>query len=115
MNIIIDPHAGVCPGVQRAIKLADSWLDDGKSMLSLGEIIHNKREVERLFNRGLKTIAQEEFFNDKSAVHPNQTILVRSHGLSRKKFKELQDNGYDIIDATCSRVKKVQMIIARFL
>jgi 4-hydroxy-3-methylbut-2-enyl diphosphate reductase len=53
-KVKIAPTAGFCFGVERAVKLATSALKDSSApVYTLGPIIHNPQEVERLESQGL--------------------------------------------------------------
>ncbi|MFH1735106.1 MAG: 4-hydroxy-3-methylbut-2-enyl diphosphate reductase, partial [bacterium] len=56
MKAIIDPLAGFCRGVNRAISLVERTLEEGKPLAVKGELIHNRLEVERLYRLGLVPI-----------------------------------------------------------
>jgi len=79
MKVCIDPNAGVCTGVRRAIRLAEENLESGGEIYALGELIHNRREVERLAGLGLKTIEREQLTGSNAV--PAKNILVRTHGI----------------------------------
>ncbi|MEG1335139.1 MAG: bifunctional 4-hydroxy-3-methylbut-2-enyl diphosphate reductase/30S ribosomal protein S1 [Clostridiales bacterium] len=100
--IVMAKTAGFCFGVKRAIKMA---LDAGKEgqICSLGPLIHNPREVERLERLGI-------FGVDTIEDIPGDSVIIRSHGVSPKDLKVLEHKGLKIIDATCPFVKKAQYI-----
>ena len=58
MKFIIDANAGPCPGVKRAISLAENELQNGP-LYSVGPLINNSHEVRRLEENGLKTVSQD--------------------------------------------------------
>lgn len=104
MNITMAKSAGFCFGVKRAIRLALEAADQGK-VCSLGPLIHNQREVERLAELG---IAWAETIDDLSS----ETVIIRSHGVPPDVTEALRKKGFHIIDATCPFVKKAQHIAA---
>jgi len=75
MQVVIDKNAGFCWGVVRAIEIAESELNASGKLYSLGEIIHNPVEVERLKEKGLVTISHNDLKNVKDAK-----VLIRAHG-----------------------------------
>ncbi|MCI0516008.1 hypothetical protein L0128_22565, partial [candidate division KSB1 bacterium] len=106
MQVILDPHAGVCAGVLRAIRLAEQTLVSGTRLAAVGPLIHNPIELERLSNLGLQTVAQEIFEQRDDWISDLQgaTLLIRTHGIPaalRKRFEAAQ---FKILDATCPRV-----------
>jgi len=103
MKVTIDPYAGFCFGVERAIRTAEENIF-GESMLdSLGTIVHNDEEIKRLAIKGLKTISYEYFMNLKHG-----RVLFRAHGEPPASYKIACRNGTKVIDATCPVVKKLQ-------
>jgi len=103
MVIEIDKQSGFCFGVKKAIDKAEQILSEGENLISLGEIVHNHEEVERLSRLGMNTIKNEDVsrFQDK-------TILIRTHGEPPATYSSLKENNNKIIDATCPVVLKLQ-------
>ncbi|MDZ7316194.1 MAG: 4-hydroxy-3-methylbut-2-enyl diphosphate reductase, partial [candidate division KSB1 bacterium] len=60
MKVVIDPNAGPCSGVRRALALLQQELQEHGECYALGEVIHNPTELARLEQAGLRTIAQEQ-------------------------------------------------------
>ena len=52
-TITLAESAGFCFGVNRAIELVNSLLDEGKKVCTLGPIIHNEQVVKKLGDRGV--------------------------------------------------------------
>lgn len=104
MNITMAKSAGFCFGVKRAIRLALEAADKGK-VCSLGPLIHNQREVERLAELGVDWAETIEGISSK-------TVIIRSHGVPPEVTATLTEKGFHIIDATCPFVKKAQHIAA---
>ncbi len=57
LRIEIDDKSGFCFGVVRAISEAEKALAGGETVYSLGDIVHNRIEVQRLERAGLHTVA----------------------------------------------------------
>lgn len=113
MEITIAKYAGFCPGVKRAIKIAENTLEtsDGKTY-TLGPLIHNPHVVEDLEARGLAILPDD--INDLQDYYLGGTsVVIRSHGIAPKMTEFLQDRGVDLIDATCPTVKKAQRAAMR--
>ena len=53
MEVNVARTAGFCFGVDRAVKLVNCLLDNGKKVCTLGSIIHNKYVVSELKKRGV--------------------------------------------------------------
>ncbi len=106
MKVLVAEKCGFCHGVRNAISMAEKTLAHqkrGSPVYSLGPIIHNKDEVERLAKIGLKTV-------DGVQQIPSGTVLIRSHGAAPEQTARLEEKGLNIIDATCILVKRVQHI-----
>ena len=108
MKIEIDEGSGFCFGVTTAIKKAEEELATGSELYCLGDIVHNGMECERLHNMGLKTINHDEF----ATLH-DKKVLLRAHGEPPSTYLEAQENGIEIIDATCPVVLQLQRRIKR--
>jgi len=104
MNIIIDPGAGFCPGVQHSIQLAEDLLQKQTDLYSLGSLIHNASEIARLQQMGMKIIEHPDLPDLKKPA----TILLRAHGEPPQTYDQLKKRGYSLIDATCPIVRKSQ-------
>jgi 4-hydroxy-3-methylbut-2-enyl diphosphate reductase len=106
MKVLIAEKCGFCHGVRNAISVAEKTLSNiknGNPVYSLGPIIHNKNEVERLAKIGLKTV-------DSVKKIQSGTVLIRSHGAAPRQITKLKEKGLNIVDATCVLVKRVQHI-----
>lgn len=103
MSITIDEHSGFCFGVTRAIKAAESELQNGP-LYCLGDIVHNGQEVKRLELLGLQTID----YDDLRTLPSHSRVLLRAHGEPPSTYWIAQQRGCHIIDATCPVVKKLQ-------
>lgn len=108
MQIEIDDKSGFCFGVVRAISEAEKALDQGGTVYSLGDIVHNRMEVQRLEARGLKTIA-----HDQMASLGGSRLFIRAHGEPPKTYRTAEELGIEIIDATCPVVAKLQERVVR--
>ena len=107
-KIEIDPSAGVCFGVEKAIATAEENLRDGKVVYGLGEMVHNDQETGRLEQLGLKTISAD----DLDRIGPARVIL-RAHGEPPSTFRKAAANHIEIIDATCPIVTGLQKKIRK--
>lgn len=103
MKVIVAQECGFCHGVKNAISMAEKILAEQGQVYSLGPIIHNKDEVERLAKAGLKTV-------DSVEETRSGTVLIRSHGAAPQQIARIKEKGLKIVDATCILVKRVQQI-----
>jgi 4-hydroxy-3-methylbut-2-enyl diphosphate reductase len=106
MKAIIDPRAGFCGGVKRAITLAEELLRRGGKLAVKGELIHNRLEMERLQALGLEYVEDLE----EAQECP---VLVRTHGEDGAFFAEANELKLDVINATCPKVRRSQSVIRR--
>lgn len=113
MKIVIDAHAGFCPGVFRAVQKAENKLAHAGDLISLGELIHNPAELLRLQQKGLITRPQEEpLAAERLTDLKDRRVLVRTHGLAAAGYAALRQAGAQVEDATCPTVRRVQTLIA---
>lgn len=103
MNIEIDQKSGFCFGVLNAIGKAEQTLRTDGFLYSLGHIVHNESELNRLEDLGLQIINHKEFFNLK-----NCKVLIRAHGEPPSTYEYAKKNNITLIDATCPVVLKLQ-------
>ena len=103
MVVSLDTNSGFCFGVTRAIKAAESELQNG-SLCCLGDIVHNGQEVARLELLGLRTID----YDDLRTLPSHSRVLLRAHGEPPSTYWIAQQRGIEVIDATCPVVKKLQ-------
>ncbi len=108
MRVEIDPKSGFCFGVVRAIGEAERAIDSGGRVFSLGDIVHNRLEVMRLESLGLKSIEREELSDSNWA-----RVLIRAHGEPPSTYVKARELGFEIIDATCPVVAKLQERVAK--
>lgn len=104
VRVEIDPRSGFCFGVVRAIEAAESFLAQQGSGYSLGQIVHNRVEVERLQSKGLQLIEHDKL----EQIESGSTVLVRAHGEPPPTFKTMAARGINVIDATCPVVSSLQ-------
>ena len=95
MRVEIDSESGFCFGVVRAINEAERALQNG-CVASLGDIVHNRMEVQRLEALGLQTISHEDI-----PTLEGKRMLIRAHGEPPKTYALAKECGVEIIDATC--------------
>ena len=108
LKIEIDNGSGFCFGVTTAIKKAEEELAKGSTLYSLGDIVHNGMECERLKMLGLITITHE----DMETLH-DAKVLLRAHGEPPETYELAKRNNIEIIDATCPVVLQLQRRILK--
>lgn len=103
MVVETDKQSGFCFGVQNAVEIAEKSLLKGEKVFSLGPIVHNDKEVERLSTLGLVSIDHDEFMKLR-----NCKVLIRAHGEPPETYLVAEKNNIEIIEATCPIVRKLQ-------
>jgi len=103
MKISIDPHAGFCFGVSRAIETAEELLSTGEKINCIGEIVHNQFENQRLIASGMN-ITELDHLN----VNDASPVMIRAHGEPPETYDYLRDHEIMIVDATCPIVLNLQ-------
>ena len=103
MEVIIDDNSGFCFGVVRAIGEAESALERVGEVYSLGDIVHNRVEVQRLEQLGLHTVSHEDMPRLEG-----RTLLIRAHGEPPRTYRMAEELGITVIDATCPVVARLQ-------
>ena len=102
LKVEIDSGSGFCGGVIRAITRAEEFLSGGDTSYSLGAIVHNEAELERLQSQGLRTIETLEDVPDGG------TVLIRAHGEPPSTYKSATERSLSVIDCTCPVVLQLQ-------
>lgn len=108
MLVEVDQKSGFCFGVLNAIGKAEETLNTDEKLYSLGHIVHNELEVNRLQEMGLITISHDEFFTLKDCK-----VLIRAHGEPPSTYEYALQNNITLIDATCPVVLKLQQRVKK--
>ena len=94
---------GFCFGVKRAVEIAEN----SKNAVTLGPLIHNPLEIDRLAKN-----YNVNFVRDINEIDENvKRVIIRTHGIPKDKLKQLKEKNVEVIDATCPFVKKPQEIV----
>lgn len=104
-KIIVAKSAGFCFGVDRAVKIVYNILDTHKRIVTLGPIIHNSNVVNDLEQKGAHAVESIE------EVGELDTVIIRSHGVSKDIFDSLNQKCKLVIDATCPFVSRIHNIV----
>ena len=107
MKIVIAKTAGFCMGVRRAVEMAlDTNHHGNRPIYTYGPLIHNPQVLNIFEEKGISAL-------DEVPQQGNGSILIRAHGVPPEAKDELVRAGFEVIDATCPRVIKVQTIIRK--
>jgi len=94
-------------GVRRAVDAALDAPGNHKAPIqTFGPLIHNPQVMKLLEEKGISVITE-------IPSKGSGTVLIRAHGVPPEIKQGLIDAGFDVLDATCPRVIKVQSIIQR--
>lgn len=108
-TIEIDQQSGFCFGVINAIKHAERELDrDAGELYSLGDIVHNNEEVDRLQSKGMRTIG----YDDLKRLE-GKRVLFRAHGEPPQVYQWARERKIELVDATCPVVVRLQKQIRK--
>lgn len=99
MRVEVARYAGVCYGVERALKLAEEAAERGVEVHTLGPLIHNPQAVEGLRSKGVEVAACLDEVD-------SGTLVIRSHGVDPAIIDAADEKGLDVVDATCPHVSK---------
>lgn len=103
MKVTVDPDSGFCFGVNNAIHTAEAELEAGRSLYSLGELVHNNVQMDVLKAKGLQVISHDDL-----PLMSGKTVLLRAHGEPPETYQLAEKHGVTLIDATCPIVEKLQ-------
>lgn len=116
LTVDIDNNSGFCAGVIRAISKAEEFLDthngsneNNARLYSLGAIVHNDAELNRLVAKGMVTIDKEDL--EEMVDAKGEMLLIRAHGEPPTTYQIAENLGFSIIDCTCPVVLKLQQRI----
>ena len=107
MQVLLADEYGFCFGVERAVEMVEEALAEGAAVRTLGPLIHNTQEIERLEAEGVRTI------DAPAEVRAGETAVIRAHGVTPEVQRELEERATKVVDATCPFVTKVQKLAER--
>ena len=107
-NVVLAKSAGFCFGVKRAVNMVYEEIEKSNAPIyTYGPIIHNDEVVKDFASKGVVLV------KDLSELKnlPKGKIIVRSHGISRAEYEEMEQYGFTVVDATCPFVRKIHKIV----
>ena len=111
MQIITAKSAGFCFGVKRAVdKVYEEAQHSDVPVYTFGPIIHNEEVVGDLEERGVHAVSD---INELKHM-PKGTVVIRSHGVSKDIYDQIQSIGFKIVDATCPFVLKIHRFVKEY-
>ena len=107
MQVLLADEYGFCFGVERAVEMVEDAVAAGETVRSLGPLIHNKQEMQRLAHEGVTAI------QEPVEIRRGETAVIRAHGVTPEVQRELETKATKVVDATCPFVTRVQKLAAR--
>ncbi|MEK7822223.1 MAG: 4-hydroxy-3-methylbut-2-enyl diphosphate reductase, partial [Planctomycetota bacterium] len=111
MKVKVAKTAGFCMGVKRAMDIvldaAYTEKHKGATVYTDGPLIHNPQVLDLLQEKGIRTLKE-------GAELDKNRVVIRAHGITPSRKKEIESMGAKISDATCPHVMRVQNIIKRY-
>src|SRR5918997_3989070 len=107
MEVLLAEEYGFCFGVERAVDMVEEALAEGGTIRSLGALIHNSQEMQRLEAKGVTTISSPDEADGQT------TAVIRAHGVTPQVQRELEGKAAHVINATCPFVTRVQHLAER--
>ena len=109
-NVVLAKSAGFCFGVKRAVNMVYEEIEKSEEntpIYTYGPIIHNDEVVKDFASKGVTLVKELS----ELANLPKGKIIVRSHGISRAEYEEMEQYGFTVVDATCPFVRKIHKIV----
>jgi 4-hydroxy-3-methylbut-2-enyl diphosphate reductase len=107
MEVLLADEYGFCFGVERAVEMVEDSLEKKETVRTLGPLIHNEEEMDRLGGHGVETI------NEPIQIQRGETAVIRAHGVTPDVQRELETKASKVVDATCPFVTRVQRLANR--
>lgn len=98
--------AGFCYGVKRAVDEVYAAVEKGDKICTLGKLIHNEQVVEDLESKGVYS------YDRISDVPENTRVIIRTHGVPKSVYNELDSLNKPYTDLTCPFVEKIHKIVS---
>src|SRR6184192_996849 len=85
MEVLLANEYGFCFGVERAVEMVEDALGVGAPVRTLGPLIHNTQEMQRLECEGVSTV------QDPAEVSADEIAVIRAHGVTPQVQTELEE------------------------
>jgi 4-hydroxy-3-methylbut-2-enyl diphosphate reductase len=106
VKVRVAKYAGICYGVERALKMAAEAAEAGTAVRTLGPLIHNPQAVESLRARGIEVAGR---LDEVDAG----TLVIRTHGVDPAIIAAAREKGLEVVDATCPFVSTAHQVAER--
>ncbi len=109
IEIIRAEHMGFCFGVREAVDEVHKYVDVNKGQIYvLGMLVHNEFVIEKLLNKGVIFVSEEEVINEETPLKKGDMVIIRAHGTTQNVQKKLLEIGVKLIDMACIYVKSAR-------
>src|SRR5207247_10026026 len=102
MEVLLANEYGFCFGVERAVEMVEDALQVGAPVRTLGPLIHNTQEMQRLECEGVAMV------QDPAEVSKDEIAVIRAHGVTPQIKAELERRAAQGVDVTCPFETKFQ-------
>ena len=111
-KVVVAESAGFCFGVKRAVEIVENQIKScpNKPIYTYGPIIHNEIVVSEFEANGVKVLEEDMPLD---SVEPG-IVIIRSHGVAKRVIEDLEEKGFEIVDATCPFVLKIHKLVQEF-
>ncbi|OGN90121.1 MAG: 4-hydroxy-3-methylbut-2-enyl diphosphate reductase [Chloroflexi bacterium RBG_13_46_14] len=108
MNLRIEkaPRTGFCFGVKRAIDTLEKVARERGQIETLGAVVHNHQVMQRLADIGVQVADSVEEIK-------GNTVAVSAHGVGPQVEDEIRKRNIEIVNFTCSFVRRAQKAAQR--
>lgn len=103
-EIIRARNSGFCFGVERAVNQAFTIKREKGRTYTLGPLIHNRDVTDKLRQEAILEVSVAEI----ESLNPEDTVIIRTHGVAMEVYDGLKAKGVEIIDLTCPYVINIQ-------
>ena len=108
MNVTIAKSAGFCFGVKRAVNMVyEAIAKESLPIYTYGPIIHNDEVVKDMKSQGVQVVSNLEQLDSLE----KGIMIIRSHGISKAEYEQIEQAGFTIMNATCPFVLKIHKLV----
>lgn len=109
-EVIRAKNSGFCFGVERAVHESFGFIKSEGRIVTLGPLIHNTDVTSKLTEKGIIEISVDEI----PSLSEQDTVIIRTHGVSMEVYDELKARKAEIIDLTCPFVINIQKKVKKY-
>jgi 4-hydroxy-3-methylbut-2-en-1-yl diphosphate reductase len=108
-TVLLAAPRGYCAGVDRAVEaVQDALRRHGRPVYVRKQIVHNLHVVRELEAQGAV------FVEEETEVPEGAVVILSAHGVAPEVYRNAEDRGLTVLDATCPLVTKVHLEARRF-